>query len=99
MCAGGKRAGLPQLGFDLISWQHCPQCRPNALLLTPADTVVQRVPYAPEASKLQRPAKWGRDSRNFLGAIRRLGSRLLLGRGEGKDSRNSEQPETRSEER
>ena len=51
-----------------------PQSRPNALLLTPADTVVQRVPHAREASKLQRPHEVGRRFSEFLGrAIERRG--------------------------
>ena len=58
-----------------------PQSRPNALLLTPADTVVQRVPYAPEASKLQRP----RSGAEILGisraAIQRRGSRSVTRKG------------------
>ena len=97
LCTGGKRAGLSAIGskgLELISWQHCspiPSQRPaaharrhhrSAGCLTPG----------------KRPSSKGpRSGAKILGipqaAIQRRDPRLLLERGEGKDSRNLEQPE------
>jgi hypothetical protein len=97
MCRGGKRAGLSAVGsrvWRLISWQHCspiPSERPA--------THARRHHRSAGASRpesVQTP-KGPRSGAEILGisraAIQRRGPRLLVGSGEGKDSRNFEQPE------
>src|SRR5471030_144869 len=74
MRTGGKRAGLYAVGSRVfISWA--------ALFPNPVRTPV---PHARGPSKLQRPAKFGRDSRNLPGGNPALWIRLLLGRGKAR---------------
>src|ERR1017187_10177038 len=96
MCKGGKRAGLLAVGLG----SHCVA----ALFPNPVQTPCRPRPPIPSFSgcltRRKRPNfKGPRSGAEILGisraAIQRRGARLLIGRREGKDSRNFEQTEPR----
>ena len=77
-------------------WDLVPQSRPNALLLTPADTIVQRVCRARGGIQTPKGHKVGPRFSEFPGRPSSVVvPSLLLGKGEGKDSRNFEQSESK----